>query len=428
VRTSHPSQFKLKKLSSKKKVAVEVETAEPTRLANPILSVGQLRSHWRTSLGLLTIFLFCAGLTFFLLRGNFLTPVAGTQPIESSAPTPESTPEPPKELIVLLLGYGGGTHDGGLLTDTMMVARVDPVNKYIALISIPRDLWVPLPLQANAQPVWGKINSAYAIGNDTRGFQVRDDQFKGDHGGGTLAKTVVATVTGLQPSYYAGVNFDAFTQAIDTIGPLTVTVPYTFDDPLYPIRGEEKNLCQFTEADLATLSATFKNAELEKQFACRYELLHFDKGKQIMDGETALKFVRSRHGTVGGSDFGRAQRQQALVDAVKQKVFSLSFIPRILPLAQQMLNNIQTDVKIADLPTLLGKFSDITSYTLYSITLTDENVLKNGVSSDRQFVLIPKAGQGNWSEIQYYIGQELKKATASAALVASASAVPATTN
>lgn len=147
-----------------------------------------------------------------------------------------------------------------------------------------------------------------------------------------------------------------------------------------------------------------------------------------MDGETALKFVRSRHGTVGGSDFGRAQRQQALVNAVKQKVFSLSFIPRILPLAQQMLNNIQTDVKIADVPTLLGKFSDITSYTLYSITLTDENVLKNGVSNDRQFVLMPKAGQGNWSEIQTYIGQELKKATASAALVASPSAVPAATN
>ena len=119
---------------------------------------------------------------------------------------------------------------------------------------------------------------------------------------------------------------------------------------------------------------------------------------------------------------GLGDAKQALVDAVKQKVFSLSFIPRILPLAQQMMANVQTDVNLADLPTLLGRFSDVTSYSLYSITLTDANVLKNGVSSDRQYVLQPRDGQGNWSGIQYYIDQELKKATVSAELVASESA------
>lgn len=379
--------------------------------------------QWRSILSIAVLFLVSVGLTLFLLRGNLFPSVADDQSSATTTPTPLPTPEPPKELTILLLGYGGAAHDGGLLTDTIMVARVDPIEKYIALISIPRDLWVPLRMQAGTEPTWGKINSAYAIGNDVRGYQLRDEQFKGEHGGGNLAKQTVSELTKLRLDYYAGVNFDAFTSAIDSIGPLTVNVPYAFDDAQYPIRGEEKNLCQFTEADLATLSATFKGDQLEKQFTCRYELLHFEKGKQLMDGKTALKFVRSRHGNVGGNDFGRAQRQQALVDAIKQKVFSLSFIPRIVPLAQQIIENVQTDVPLSEIPTLLGRFSDITSYKLYSIALTDDNVLKNGVSSNRQFVLQPKAGQGNWPEIQYYIDQELKKATASAELVATPSAI-----
>lgn len=382
------------------------------------MSLGKIaataRAHWRSRLGLALVFLLCASLTFLFFRGSFLPEKLPDLPGDATPPTPAPTPARPNELTLLLLGYGGGSHSGALLTDTMMVVRIDPINKYIALISVPRDLWVPLQLQKDAAPIWGKINSAFAIGSDRRGYQSRDDQFTGEHGGGRLATIIVNEVTGLLPDYYLGVNFDAFTLAIDTIGPLTVTVPYTFDDEFYPIRGEEQNLCHFTEADLATLSATFKNDQLERQFTCRYELLHFDKGRTSMDGETALKFVRSRHGTVGGGDFGRAQRQQALVDAVKQKVFSLSFLPRILPLTQQLWDNVQTDLELGDVPTLLGRFSDITTYRLYSISLTDDNVLKNGVSSDRQYVLQPRAGQGNWSEIQYYINQELKKATASA--------------
>jgi len=391
--------------TAKLKATHESSTGESKAQLSPVP-----RNKWVLAGGFVAIFLICSLVTFFVLRSFAPAGSGSGETDQVTAATPIPTPEPPKPLTIVLLGYGGGNHEGGLLTDTIMLARIDPINKYIALISVPRDLWVPLPLVTDQEPVWAKINNAYAIGNDVRGYQNRNDVFKGEHGGGTLAKTILNTVTGVSPDYYAAVNFDAFTEAIDTIGPLTVTVPYTFTDSLYPIRGEEKNLCQFTEADLATLSATFKSAELEKQFTCRYETLHFDKGKQQMDGEMALKFVRSRHGDVGGSDFGRAQRQQALVDAVKQKVFSLSFIPRIVPLAQQMINNVQTDLTIADIPTLMSRFSDITSYELYSISLTDDNVLKNGVSADRQFVLQPKVGQGNWSEIQYYINSELKKA------------------
>ncbi len=384
----------------------------------------QLKKHWKSIAGIAALFLFCVSLTLVLLKSDSVNREPILQPGADSTPTPEPTPEPPKELSILLLGYGGGSHDGGLLTDTMMLVRIDPINKSISLISIPRDLWVRLPAEAGNKLVWGKINSIYSLGNDN---QKKEATLPTPYDGGTLAKMIVKEVTAISPDYYAAVNFDAFTSGIDTIGPLTVSVPYTFTDQWYPIRGEEQNLCHFTEADLATLSATFKSAELEKQFTCRYELLHFDKGKTVMDGETALKFVRSRHGDVGGSDFGRAQRQQALLDAVKQKVFSLSFIPQILPLAQQVSLDIKSDMSLADVPTLLGRFSDITTYSLHSILLTDANVLKNALSSDRQYILQPREGQGNWSGVQYYVNQELKNATASATPVASPSAAPTST-
>jgi polyisoprenyl-teichoic acid--peptidoglycan teichoic acid transferase len=374
-------------------------------------------------LGLIAIFVFCVAVTVALLRAQ--TPpitTAETTPV----PLPSPSPPPRTDLNIVLLGYGGGGHDGGKLTDTIMVAKIDSSSKSISLVSVPRDLWVPLPLQTGTEPTWSKINAAFAIGEDVKGYQYRDDQFKGEHGGGVLAKQLVAEVTGITPDYYLAVNFDTFTKAIDLIGPLTVTVPYTFDDYLYPIRGEEKNPCGFTETDIATLSATFKNGDLEKQFPCRYELLHFDKGKTVMDGETALKFVRSRHGTVGGSDFGRSERQQALLEAVKQKVFSLTFLPKVGPLAQQVAADVQTDFTVGDLPALLTRFKDITNYTTNTVTITDANVLAQGKSADRQFILQPKDGQGNWAGIRYFVKTELEKATASAELAsptASSSAV-----
>lgn len=353
--------------------------------------------------------------------GSLSSVLSQVQP--TAQPTPVPTPEPPKSLSVLLMGYGGGGHDGGKLTDSIIIAHVNPITKLITLVSVPRDLWVPLPLTAD-NLLWSKINAAYAIGEDQNGYQNREDQYKGEHGGGELAKHVVGQVVGFQPDLYAAIDFATFIKGIDIIGPLSVKVPYTFDDFFYPIRGYEDESCGYSETDIATITATFKDFELEKQFPCRYEQLHFDKGVSVMDGETALKFVRSRHSGTGGGDFGRSERQQALIQAVIDKVFSLSFIPKIAPLAQQLSAGVNTDFPISSIPEYLSNIGNPSEYKIHTITLTTSNVLQDGRSANRQYILRPREGEGNWSGIQAFIQQEMFAATQSAELDATPSATP----
>lgn len=360
----------------------------------------------------LVVLITSATLTYILLQKNVATTTKTSSSTTSPSPTPTPKPEP---LTFLLMGYGGGNHDGGKLSDSMIVARLNSEDKLLTLVSIPRDLWVPLPLN-EGEKYWSKINAAYAIGSDSRGYSNRSEEFKGEHGGGNLAKKMVSEITGWPINYYLSVDFETFIRAIDTIGPLSVEVPYSFEDYFYPIRGKENDPCDYSEADIATITATYKDFELEKQFPCRYEHLKFTQGKTAMDGETALKFVRSRHSGTGGGDFGRSQRQQALIQAVLKQAFSLSFISKIPTLATQFSTLAQTDFPLSAITDFLPKIQAIQDYKIQSVTLTTENVLQNGRSGNRQYILRPLTGEGDWSGIQAHINQEIAKATTSAQL------------
>src|ERR1035437_8036590 len=117
---------------------------------------------------------------------------------------------------ILLLGIGGGNHDGPNLTDTIMLASIDPKNNKVTLISIPRDLWFP--------DVNEKINAAYQIGLS-----------KG--GGLLLAEAAVQKITGQSVDYGVRIDFSGFVKAVDEIGGLDVNVDNTFDDYQYPADG-----------------------------------------------------------------------------------------------------------------------------------------------------------------------------------------------
>ena len=221
--------------------------------------------------------------------------------IKKSSPTPtpnsfaQATPKPinnnnPEAGIynVLLLGYGGGTHDGTLLTDSIIVVHVNTNTKKAALISIPRDIWVPGNHKVNAAGIAGFQNSG----------------------------PVVQNITGLPMNYYVAVDFAGYTKLIDDLGGITVQVPNPFDDPFYPIEGEENNTCGLTDPQIFELKNKYQGFELERQFTCRYEHLHFDKGEAKLDGVTALKYVRSRH---GDSDFGGSARQFSVLVGIENK-------------------------------------------------------------------------------------------------------------
>lgn len=297
-------------------------------------------------------------------------------------------------LSILILGYGGGNHAGGELTDTMILANLNQDQKRISLISIPRDLWVQYQ-GLDGRERQTKVNATYQLG------------------GADASKAIAAEVTGIQPEYYAAVDFATFVRAVDTIGPLEVNVPYTFDDYFYPIDGKEDDPCGFSEAEIANMTTKLADFELEQQFGCRYEHLHFDQGVVSMNGETALKFVRSRHSGTGGGDFGRSERQQAFIQAVMKKVFSLSFVTKIVPLAQQFSAGVKTDFPIGRLPDLVSTFSQRSDFTTHSIVLNSKDALVDAFSADRQAILLPSSGEGNWTSIQQLINDEMFSATSS---------------
>lgn len=301
---------------------------------------------------------------------------------------------------VLLLGIGGGSHDGPNLTDTIILASIDWKKDNVTLISIPRDLWVPsLPTYVK------KINEAY------------------NSGGLQLAESTVSQVTGQPVDYGVRLDFQGFVDAIDQIGGVDVTVAHTLDDYNYPISGKEDDACNHTPEEIQTFTAT-ASAEVDNFdfFACRYKHLHFNPGLQHMDGTTALEFVRSRHAVgIEGSDFARSARQQLVIEAVRNKLISATlFSPgKVLGLYDILKNSIDTNINSTDLGLFLDKLAvlktakiitaniDVGDYTTGRAGL----LMNSPVSSEYDFsaALIPRVGNGNYSEIKSFIACEITK-------------------
>ena len=187
-------------------------------------------------------------------------------------------------------------------------------------------------------------------------------------------------------------------------------MPITFDDKFYPVAGKEDETCDKSEEDIAALTATMSGYKLEQEFTCRYEELHFDAGVQPMDAETALKFVRSRHSEQYGGDFGRSQRQQALLVALKNKLFSPAGFVKLVPTVLQLTNYVQTDITSEKIRDILTTHEGLRDYTFSTVRLTDskeDNVLQQGYSSDRQYILMPTSGEGDWTSVREFFGREV---------------------
>jgi len=327
--------------------------------------------------------------------------------VRFSVPTP--TPDPMGSKNILLLGYGGGTHDGALLTDTIIVAHIVPKDKRIIFITIPRDTWVTLPITVDG--VQEKLNAAYADGYDTKKYLDRPTQYTGKNGGGNLASYAVQQVVGLPIDGYAAVSFDGFKQVLKILGPIPVTVPYTFEDKFYPIEGKEKDTCGKTPEEMQQVAATASGDLLEQQYTCRYETVAFEKGIQAMDADVALKFVRSRHSETNPGDFYRSLRQQALIQGVINELKTLGGIVKLPAVIPQVVKFIDTNITIAQLLSAIKTYSDPLSFKVGRIALTDDNALISSVSTDGQYILIPRDGS-SFDSVHQYIADRISELTA----------------
>ncbi len=254
-----------------------------------------------------------------------------------------------QRITILLLGIDERAQETGpWRTDTMMVLTLDPASKSAGILSIPRDLWVPIP----GMDTEGKINTAHFLG----------DAYNYPGGGPALAMETVRQNLNLPIDYYVRLNFGGFEKLIDAIGGIEICVPETIDDPQYPDSGYG------------------------------YEPLHIDKGCQVMDGRLALKYARTRHEGMG--DFDRARRQQQVVLAVRDKVIKQNMLPQLVAQAPALLDtlkdSVQTDLSL-DQIIQLGKLATEIDPKKIKEALIDETMVARYMAptDPPQDVLVP---------------------------------------
>lgn len=300
---------------------------------------------------------------------------------------------------ILLLGKGGGNHDGPNLTDTIMLANINPEENRVTLISIPRDFYLT--------STKSKINKVYS-----------DGQNEGEKGI-LLSRAAVSSITGVRPDYAVVIDFSGFEKLIDLLGGIDVTVENTLDDYAYPVEGLEDELCDHTQDGIASFSAQIATSSATEFdiFPCRFEHLHVEKGVIPMDGKTALQFVRSRH-ALGqeGSDFARSKRQQNVIQAIREKVLSLGTLAnplKVVGIIGILKDNIATDIKEEEYDDFIKLAQKMKGATIKSYVLdagdeadTRYGLLVNPPLSQEvgyQWVLSPRTGVSNYSEIKKYV-------------------------
>ncbi len=267
----------------------------------------------------------CAGAAFAYianLNSNFHK---GLDSSLLDALMPVDTPEDP--FYVLLLGTDSslervksGEFGDAFRSDSMMLARIDPKNKKVSLLSIPRDTKVDLGEYGEQ-----KINAAHAFG------------------GPTLAVKTVSELTGVPISHYAEIDFDGFASVVDALGGIDVNVPMQIDD------------------DMAGG--------------------HVDSGQQTLNGQQALIMCRSRHNydDYGSGDTYRAANQRLVLSAIAQKLLAsdpLSMANTVSKLTESVLTDMDVSqiVNIAQCMRGLDSTKDI-----YTATAPTQSKLIGGV-------------------------------------------------
>lgn len=296
-------------------------------------------------------------------------------------------------LTILLVGYGGVGHQGGYLTDAIQVLYLNFDKRKIALISIPRDLWVRLP---NGQEA--KVNTVLLTGSQKTNLVAS---------GAENLKSVVLNILGLKVDYFVGIDFVGFQRAIGIeLKGIEVEVGEVLDDPWYPITGEELNTCGKTSQEVAELTEKYSGFELERQFPCRYEYIHFDKGIVHMEGGDALKYVRSRHGSSKG-DISRGRRQQEVLKAIAQKLFSLNALDNIPVFYDSLTKHVSTDTDLESIKYLAPLLKSLWGIEVININLSTDNVLSLSSTKLGQSILIPKEGIGKWDKVRSFIEEQI---------------------
>ncbi|MDD5489198.1 MAG: LCP family protein [Candidatus Moranbacteria bacterium] len=262
------------------------------------------------------------------------------------------------QINVLLLGMrGNNMPGGGLLADTIMIAMVRPKENKVALVSIPRDLWVNYPGTSNQ----GKINSVHALYEE-----------KGEGKGMDAMKQIVGDITGLPIHYAVTLDFKGFTELIDAVGGVDVYLDKPFSEP----------------------------TQFEGESAANFSL---PAGKNHIDGAKGLFFVRARYAS---SDFERAKRQQQVLIALKDKLMSLGTLTdfgKVNNILNVLGDDVRTDMDISEMKKFFNLANSMQNPQIkQKVFDTSEGGLLYSTKADtpegKTYVLLPNGG--NYDKIR----------------------------
>jgi len=237
---------------------------------------------------------------------------------------PDLPKDDPDRINILLLGSRGVDEpgDGKLLSDSIILLSIKKSTKQVALISFPRDFYLQLYCSDEKK----KINFAYA------------------NGGLSCAKKTISYLSGLYVDYVTSINFQGLTKLIDDLGGINIYLDEPFEESFqWAKEGWEEDEHWF-----------IKEIEGEEKW-----VFHLPKGKNNLDGKTALYYVRSRYST---NDFDRMRRQQDVLMAIKEKGFSLNVLLnplKIYNLLDTLGKNVKTDMTLNDIKKMIDLSSDL---------------------------------------------------------------------
>lgn len=252
-------------------------------------------------------------------------------------PQPGAVPWNGRDRItVAVMGLTSRTPSDPPRTDTLLVMDIDPATRHVAMLSVPRDLWVSLPGYAPT-----KLASVYTLG------------------GPKLTAFALEREYNIPVDYTISMTFWGFTKLIDAMGGVDVNVPQELNDPTYPcLVGYD------------------------------YCPIDIKAGPQHMDGATSLEFVRERH-ALQQEDLARVKDQQAFSDAVKRTLISPKTWPRFPAILAALKQSLVTTVPYNALPEIGAQYVLARGSVQHSYINVENGMVNFDTSPDGQSILKP---------------------------------------
>ena len=313
---------------------------------------GLRRGHWIVAGAVVLCLLLLGGALLYLAP---VLALLDNHDVPSGKPlvTPAATPPPldsKQRINILLLGSDNDQKfpQDALLSQTMIVVSIDPATHQVTLLSLPRDLWVPIPGYASA-----KIDLAYA------------------KGGPSLARATVEKAFKIPIHYYAWVGLSGLVRVVDRVGGVDIDVLHPVLDDNYPN--------DFSDSGYGT------------------ERVYLAAGPQHLDGRHALQYVRSRHGDLL-SDFGRSIRQQQVLLAIQQRTAGMDLVTALPSFARDLNGHVKTDLDLLRLTQLMLFMRGLHPGDVHQAFITP--YVRDAVSPDGQQILL-----ADWPAVDRYLRQ-----------------------